>query len=50
MILTPILGAMAYSQKSKGEKIHGLASFHGPVAVATAAAYGLALMSVSIKF
>jgi hypothetical protein len=50
MILTPILGAMAYSQKSKGEKIHGLASAHGPVAVATAAAYGLALLSVSIKF
>jgi hypothetical protein len=50
MILTPILGAMAYSQKSKGEKVHGLASAHGPVAVATAAAYGLALMSVSIKF
>lgn len=50
MILTPILGAMAYSQKSKGEKVHGIASAHGPVGVVTAAAYGLALLSVSIKF
>src|SRR6185437_7986154 len=33
MILTPILGAMAYSQKSKGEKVHGIASAHGPVGV-----------------
>jgi len=50
MVLTPILGAMAYSQKGKGEKVHGIASAHGPVAVVTAAAYGLALLSVSIKF
>lgn len=50
MLLTPILGAMAYSQKSKGEKVHGIASAHGPVGVVTAAAYGLALLSVSIKF
>ena len=26
MILTPILGAMAFDQKSKGEKVHGIAS------------------------
>ena len=50
MVLTPILGALAYSQKSKGEKVHGIASWHGPVAVTTAAAFGLALLSVSIKF
>lgn len=50
MVLTPILGAMAYSQKSRGERVHGIASAHGPVAVVTAAAYGLALLSVSIKF
>ena len=50
MILTPILGALAYQQKSRGEKVHGIASLHGPVAVVTAGAYGLALMSVSIKF
>jgi hypothetical protein len=50
MVLTPILGALAYQQKSRGEKVHGIASLHGPVAVVTAGAYGLALMSVSIKF
>ncbi len=50
MILTPILGAMAYSQKSNGEKVHGIASAHGPVAIVTAAAFGAALLSVSLKF
>ncbi|MFI5057929.1 MAG: carboxypeptidase-like regulatory domain-containing protein [Candidatus Acidiferrales bacterium] len=50
MILTPILGAIAYKQKSKGEKIHGFASAHGPVAIVTAAAYGAAIVSVSFKF
>jgi hypothetical protein len=50
MILTPILGAIAYDQKSRGEKVHGIASAHGVVAIATAAAYGAAILSVSIKF
>ncbi len=50
MILTPILGALAYQQKSRGEKVHGIANLHGPVAIVTAGAYGLALLSVSIKF
>jgi len=50
MILTPILGAMAYSQKSNGEKVHGIASAHGPVAIVTAGAFGAALLSVSLKF
>jgi len=50
MILTPILGAMAFEQKSKGEKVHGIASAHGPVAIITAAAYGAAIVSVSFKF
>jgi hypothetical protein len=50
MILTPILGAMAFDQKSRGEKVHGIASAHGAVAVVTAAAYGLAIVSVSVKF
>jgi hypothetical protein len=49
MVLTPILGAMAFSQKSRGEKIHGIASAHGPVAYTTAAAYGFAILSVSLK-
>lgn len=50
MVLTPILGAMAFDQKSKGERIHGIASAHGPVAIVTAGAFGAALLSVSLKF
>jgi hypothetical protein len=50
MILTPILGAMAFQQKSKGEKVHGIASAHAPVAYVTAIAYGAAIASVSFKF
>lgn len=50
MILTPILGAMAFDQKNNGEKVHGLASAHGPVAIITAGAFGAALLSVSVKF
>jgi hypothetical protein len=50
MVLTPILGAMAYSQKHNGEGVHGIASAHGAVAVITASAYGAALLSVSLKF
>lgn len=50
MILTPILGALAYQQKNNGEHVHGLASAHGPVAIVTAGAFGAALLSVSMKF
>jgi hypothetical protein len=50
MILTPILGIMAFDQKSNGEKVHGIASAHGPVAIVTAGAFGAALLSVSVKF
>ena len=50
MILTPILGAIAYNQKNNGEKVHGIASAHGPVAIVTGAAFGIAVMSVSLKF
>jgi hypothetical protein len=50
MVLTPILGAMAFDQKSQGEKVHGIASAHGAVAIVTAAAYGAAILSVSVKF
>jgi hypothetical protein len=50
MILTPILGAMALDQESKGEKVHGIAMAHSAVATATYAAFGLAIVSVSIKF
>lgn len=50
MIATPILGIMAYDQKSKGERVHGIAQAHGPVAIVTAGAFGAALLSVSVKF
>jgi hypothetical protein len=49
MILT-ILGTLAFDQKSKGEKVHGIASAHGPVAIVTAGAFGAVLLSVSVKF
>ncbi len=50
MILTPLLGAIAFEQRNRGEKIHGIASAHGAVGAVTAAAYGLAILSVSLKF
>jgi hypothetical protein len=50
MILTPILGIMAFNQKNNGEKVHGIASAHAPVAIVTAGAYAAALLSVSVKF
>ncbi len=50
MILTPILGAIAFEQKSRGERVHGIASAHLPVALVTAGAFGAALVSVSVKF
>lgn len=47
MILTPILGIMAYRQESAGEKVHGIASAHGAAAYVTAVAYGASIVSVS---
>src|SRR6185437_6009624 len=47
MVLTPVLGILAYRQESRGEKVHGLAVAHGPVAVTTAIAYGTAIVAVS---
>ncbi len=50
MILTPILGEMAFAQRSRGERVHGIAKAHSAVAVVTGAAYGAAILSVSFKF
>lgn len=50
MIMTPILGAMAFSQKNDGEKVHGIAQAHMPVAIVTAGAFGAAMLAVSVKF
>jgi hypothetical protein len=49
MILTPILGAIAYSQLNNGERVHGIAKFHSMAAYVTAGAYGIALLSVTLK-
>src|SRR5664280_981297 len=47
MILTPLLGIMAYKQENAGEKVHGIASYHGTAAYVTAIAYGKSIVAVS---
>lgn len=47
MILTPVLGYMAYKQENSGEKAHGIAAQHGTVAYVTAIAYGTSIVAVS---
>ena len=47
MVLTPILGAMAFNQAADGEKVHGIASAHAAVAWTTVAAYSAAIIAVS---
>lgn len=47
MVITPLLGIMAYKQENAGEKVHGLASYHGTAAYVTAAAYGASIVAVS---
>jgi Carboxypeptidase regulatory-like domain len=50
MVLTTILGIMAYQQLSNGERVHGIAKAHSTAALVTAAAFGGAILSVSFKF
>jgi hypothetical protein len=47
MILTPILGAMAFNEANNGEKVHGIASAHAAVAWTTVASYSAAIIAVS---
>jgi hypothetical protein len=47
MVLTPILGAMAFNEINSGQKVHGIASAHGAVAAVTAISYGAAIVAVS---
>jgi hypothetical protein len=47
MVLTPVLGIMAYNQENSGEKAHGIAAQHGTVAYITAIAYGASIVAVS---
>jgi Carboxypeptidase regulatory-like domain len=50
MIMTTILGIMAYQQLSNGERVHGIARAHGAAAMITTIAFGASILSVSIKF
>ena len=50
MLLTPVLGGLAYQQRTAGEKVHGIASAHSAVGWVTGIAYGLAILSVSVRF
>ena len=47
MILTPILGAIAFNQAADGQRVHGIASAHAAVAWTTVAAYSAAIVAVS---
>ncbi len=47
MVLTPILGAMAYNQAANGQKVTGIASAHQAVALVTAGAYVASIIAVS---
>src|ERR1035438_8946141 len=41
-----LLGALAYDERNRGEKVHGIASAHGAVGTVTGIAYGAAMLSV----
>lgn len=47
MVLTPILGAMAYNQAANGQRVSGIASAHGAVALITAGTYAASIVAVS---
>jgi hypothetical protein len=47
MIMTAVLGEMAFKQENAGEKVHGIASAHGAVGATTAIAYGASIVAVS---
>lgn len=50
MVMTAILGAMAYSQLNNGERVHGIAKYHSTAAIVTTAALGTAVFAVTYKF
>jgi len=49
MVMTAILGAMAYSQMSNGERVHGIAKYHSTAAIITTAALATAVLAVAAK-
>ena len=54
MVLTPILGAMAFNDIASGHKVTGIEQYHSAVAWTTVAAYGASIIAVTwpihIKF
>lgn len=50
MVMTAILGSMAYSQLSNGERLHGIAKYHQTAALVTAVALGVAVFAVATKW
>jgi hypothetical protein len=50
MIITPILGGLAYSQVSKGERVHGVASLHGASALVLTISYLASMAVMSFNF
>ena len=47
MILTPILGAMAFNDIANGHKVTGIEQYHSAVAWTTIAAYGASIVAVT---
>jgi hypothetical protein len=47
MILTPILGTMAFNDIANGQKVTGIAQYHSAVAWTTIAAYGTSIIAVT---
>ncbi len=47
MILTPILGTMAFNDIANGQKVTGIAQYHSAVAWTTIAAYGASIIAVT---
>ncbi len=47
MVLTPVLGVMAFNQLNSGQKVHGIASAHAAVAWTTVLSYSAAIVAVS---
>lgn len=50
MLLVPILGEMAKNQRDKGEKVHGIAEYHGAAAGVLLGAYTAAMGIEIINF
>jgi hypothetical protein len=47
MVLTPILGTMAFNDIANGHKPSGIEQYHSAVAITTAIAYGASIIAVS---